>query len=581
MAATILKRIMNSICLHPAVSICVALALATSTTATFADEQSDSKQTDSKQTDSKQTSSAQPIPAQQVAAKIDGFLESHWSAHKVQPADRADDATFLRRLMLDLNGRIPTTTELDKFLSDQSNDKRRKLVDRLINGPEFPLHLGSVLDQMIQTRYAGNKDFVDYMRKSVRDSKSWDTIFRELMLGPWDTDQSKPSNRFLDKRAKKPDVLAVDTARVFFGVDISCAKCHDHPLVDDWKQEHFYGMVAFFNRTTAGKGKIGEKNEGEVTFLGADGKENIAKVMFLSGHVIEEPTAATAKSDKDKLSPFSRREELVKVAIEQQNYFSRAIVNRLWGYFFGQGLIHPVDQMHSGNESAIPGLLEWLSNDFAKSNYDLRKLVAALVTSRAYQLSSRWEQESPLPAATLFAAATLRPLSQRQLAFSLLQATGNADISEPNDIQSRLEGYFGVTGLRRIEQYLTIEQQSTNLTSSLDPRSDNFHSSVAEALFMSNNAAAQELVTGETDNLSAQLNEIQDHRKLVTKAVNTILSRQPSEDELTRLSEWLAAPNKAHGKINNKGNAEGSDRRKALEQLVWSLITSAEFRFNH
>jgi hypothetical protein len=566
---------MTSVYLHPAVSICVVLALATSMTAAVADEQSDSKQ----------TSSALPLPAQQVAAKIDGFLESHWIAHQVQPADRADAATFLRRLMLDLNGRIPTTNELDEFLSDKSDDKRRKMVDRLINGPEFPLHIGSVLDQMVQTRYAGNKDFLDYMRKSVRDSKSWDTIFRELMLGPWDTEQSKPSNRFLDKRAKKSDVLAVDAARVFFGVDISCAKCHDHPLVDDWKQEHFYGMVAFFNRTTGGKGKVGEKNEGEVTFLGADGKENVAKVMFLSGQVIEEPTAATAKSDKEKLPPFSRREQLVKVAIEQQKYFSRAIVNRLWGYFFGQGLIHPVDQMHSGNESAIPGLLEWLSEDFANSNYDLRKLVTALVNSRAYQLSSRWEQGSPLPAPTRFAAATLRPLSQRQLAFSLLQATGNADISEPNDIQSRVERYTGVTGLRRIEQYLTIEKQATNLTSSLDPRSDDFHSSVAEALFMSNNAATQELIAGETDNLSAQLNEIQDNRVLVKQAVNTILSRQPSEDELTRLSEWLADTNKlndkANDKLNDKGSGEANDRRKAIEQLVWSLITSAEFRFNH
>ena len=179
-----------------------------------------------------------PVPAQQVSAKIDGFLESHWSANDVQPAEPADDATFLRRVALDLVGRIPAPSELDQFLNDKSNNKRHKLIERLIRSPEFPLHLGNVLDQMIQGRYAGNADFIDYLRRSVRDSKPWDSVFRELMLGPWDTDLSKPANRFLDKRAKTSDVLAVDTARVFFGVDISCAKCHDHPLVDDWKQEH-------------------------------------------------------------------------------------------------------------------------------------------------------------------------------------------------------------------------------------------------------------------------------------------------------------------------------------------------------
>ena len=508
-----------------------------------------------------------PVPVKQVTAKIDGFLESHWSANKVQPANRCDDATFLRRATLDLIGRIPTTDELDKFLADKSDDKRSKTIDRLINGPEFPLHMGNVLDQMIQSRYAGNDAFVDYLRRSIRDSKSWDAIFREMMLGPWDTDERKPANRFLDKRAKTSDVLAVDTARVFFGVDSSCAKCHDHPLVDDWKQEHFYGMVAFFNRTTGGKGKIGEKKDGEVMFLGSDGQEKVAKAMFLSGQMIEEPNVATAKTDEEKPQTISRREQLVKVAIEQEKFFSRAIVNRMWDYFFGRGLVDPVDQMHSGNDSAIPGLLEWLSEDFANSGYDMRRLVTAIVSTRAYQLSSRWEQDSAPPKPSSFAAAALRPLSRQQLAFSLLLATGNGNISPPSDIQSRVERYAGVAGLQRIEQYLTIEKQAAGLATSLDARRADFHSSVGEALFMSNNAAAQQLINASDNNLAAQLSAFEDNDQLVTKAVRAVLSRKPHEDELTRLTDWLTR--------------QGDDRRQASEQLVWVLVTSAEFRFNH
>ncbi len=499
----------------------------------------------------------------QVAAKIDGFLESHWSANQVQPAQAADDATFLRRATLDLTGRIPTAAELDRLLA-ASDVKREKIVQRLMDGPEFPLHFGNVLDQMIQSRHAGNADFVDYMRRGIRDGKPWDLVFRELMLGPWDTEATKPANRFLDKRAKTTDVLAVDAARFFFGVDISCAKCHDHPLVDDWRQEHFYGMAAFFNRTTGGKGKVGEKNEGEVTFVGADGKEKTAQMMFLSGDVVD---LAALDQEGAKKVRISRREQLVKAALDEKTFFSRAMVNRMWAYFFGRGLVEPVDQMHSGNESAVPGLLEWLADDFAGGGYDLRRLVKAIVGTRAYQLSSRWEHDAPIPENSLFAVASLRPLSQRQLAFSLVLATGNGTLSEPGKIQSRVERYSGVAGLQRIEQYLTIEERAAELINSLDPRRANFHSSVAEALFMSNNSASQALVAAQGDNLAARLGKIEDTGELVTQAVRTILSRSPNDDESARLTGWFGR--------------QGDDRHTTCDQMIWALITSAEFRFNH
>jgi hypothetical protein len=512
-------------------------------------------------------SAAELLTPQQAAATIDGFLESHWHANQIQPAAVTDDATFLRRLTLDLAGRIPTVGELEQFLSDPSADKRAKAIERLVSGPEFPLHLGTVLDPMIQGRYAGDAEFVDYLRRGLRDEQSWSELFRELMLGPWETDAVKPAMRFLDKRVKASDVLAVDTARAFFGVDISCAKCHDHPLVDDWKQEHFYGMVAFFHRTTGGKGKISEKDDGEVMVLAANGEQQVARLMFLSGDVIDEPTTAAANSSADKTPKFSRREQLVRVALEQRAFFSRAIVNQFWEYLFGRGLVDPVDQMHSGNPPAVPGLLEWLAEDFAASGYHLRRLMIALVSTRAYQLSSRWEQDSPAPQSELFAAAALRPLTPQQLAFSLVLATGNGKLAEPDEVQSRVERYAGVAGLARIEQYLTIEKRASGLLASLDSRRRDYQTSVAEALFLSNNPAPWGLISGGEDRFATQLAEIPDRRQLVAAAIRTILSREPGAEELNRLSEWLAG--------------QGDDRLQAAEQLVWVLVTSAEFRFNH
>lgn len=504
----------------------------------------------------------------EVAAKIDGFIESHWSALTLQPTAQADDATFLRRVTLDLVGRIPTTRELDQFLADKSKDKRSKIIRRLIASPEFPLHWGSVLDQMIQTRYSGNASFVDYLRKSVRDNKTWDVLFREMMLGPWDTADTKPSNRFLDKRAKTTDVLTVDATRVFFGVDISCAKCHDHPLVEDWKQDHFYGMASFFNRTTGGKGKIGEKKDGDVKFLGMDGKEKVAKVMFLSGDVLDDSPKATTTTDKNKsVTPISRRQLLVDAALADRKFFSRSLVNRVWQYLFGRGLVDPVDQMHSGNASAVPGLLEWLADDFADGGYDLNRLIAALVSSRAYQLSSVWTNKSDVPAESTFAVMSLRPLSRRQLSFSLLLATGNEGLTDPDSVQSRVESYINVPGAQRIAQYLAIEKQAASLTASLDRRDSEFQSSAVEALFMSNNAATQELITPANDNLAAQLGKIEDTRKLITTAKRNVLNRPPEDAELQQLTSWF--------------DDQKTDRSETAGQLIWILVTSAEFRFNH
>lgn len=509
------------------------------------------------------------LDVRQVAAKIDGFMESHWSVHKLQPAELSDDATFLRRITLDLNGRIPTTRELDQFLGDQAKDKRAKVISRLVDGPEFSLHWGNVLDEMIQTRHAGNADFVDYLRRSLRDRKSWDAVFRELMLGPWDTDERKPANRFLDRRAGTTDVLTVDATRVFFGVDISCAKCHDHPLVEDWTQNHFYGMSSFFNRTTGGKGKIGEKAEGDVKFLAADGNEKIAEVMFLTGQVVP-AVAASEAADADRKSadkPASRRELLVRVALEERNFFSRSLVNRLWENLFGRGLVHPVDQMHSQNAPAVPGLLEWLGEDFAENGYDLRRLITAIVSSRAYQLGSTWPHESNIPEATHFAVASLRPLDRRQFSFSLLMATGNAELSEPDAIQSRVERYVSIPGIQRIGQYLTVENDAAKLSASLDPRTSDFHSSAIEALFMSNNPATQQLVSPDSGNLASQLEKISDTQALVKTAVRTVLSREPREQELTQLVDWF--------------ERQKSDRSATAGQLIWVLVTAAEFRFNH
>ncbi len=501
-----------------------------------------------------------------VAAQIDAVAEKHWQDNGVQPAALVDDAAFLRRLTVDLAGRIPTYREAVTFTTDPSPDKRSRAIRRLMQSPEYARHLGRVLDEMIQGQFAGEPEFLDYLRSAVAEHKPWDQLFREVLLGPWDTKERKRADRFLARRLLNLDDLTNDTARVFFGVNVSCAKCHDHPLVPDWTQDHYYGMASFFVRThEASKGKprnkagldIMEKTDGDVMFVTTKGERRTAKTMFLSSQVLDEPAPNDKKDRKPAAGPVSRREQLVRVALEEKTFFSRAIVNRLWAYFVGRGLVHPVDQMHSANPPSIPGLLEWLGDDLAAHGYDLDRLVAGLVSSQLYQRASSHGDATEDAGDKHFAQAALRPLTPQQYALSLVLATGDDAFDQASEPQARAR------------RYRELEDQSVRLTKPqvLDRRTDQFQSSTTEALFLSNHPDVQRLTVPSGNNLAARLAALTDTQQLIETAIWTILSRPPEDEERVQLRQWV--------------EARGSDRSKACGQLIWALVTSAEFRFNH
>src|SRR5262249_53892790 len=205
----------------------------------------------------------------------------------------------------------PTSGEAASFAADNGADKRARVVERLMAGPEFAHHFGTVLDEIIQGKQAGDAAFVEYLRRAVTDGRGWDAIFRDVMLGPWDAAEKKSADAFLRKRLRSIDELTTDTTVAFFGVNISCAKCHDHPLVPDWKQQHYYGMASFLHRTAEDKQKkLSEKPSGDVQFVDTKGGRHTAPIMFLSGKVIdptgtaktpEKPPSSTEGSEKKKL----------------------------------------------------------------------------------------------------------------------------------------------------------------------------------------------------------------------------------------------------------------------------------------
>ena len=290
-------------------------------------------------------------------------------------------------------------------------------MDRLLASPDYAFHHANELEAALMESLAGDGDFLKYLRQAAAEDRPWDQMFREMIAGDETKEPEKHALTFLKKRIGDADQMTNDTSRVFFGVAVNCAQCHDHPLVSDWKQEHYFGFKSFFDRTyqTASK-TLAEKFSGEVKFKTTEGTEKNASFMFLTGAKVEEPKREVSKEqrkqeeeqikkaikDKDADPPqpeFSPRAELVKLALDEKNsrFFSRNIVNRLWARYFGRGLVHPLDQLHSENPASHPELMAWLTRELVEHGYHLKRLIRGIVLSDAYARESRWTGKGECP----------------------------------------------------------------------------------------------------------------------------------------------------------------------------------------
>ena len=510
------------------------------------------------------------LPADRAIEEVvDHYLDAALAEAHVPPAPPADDLALARRLTLDLVGRIPTAAEARAFAESADPAKRAKLVDRLMAAPGFVRHLAEALDAMLMAGVRGS--LRDYLLKALREDRRWDQVFRELLAA----DESDPGRKgaagFVKERAKDLDKLTNDVSAAFFGVNVSCAKCHDHPRVHDWKQDHFYGMKSFLARTTQVGEYVGERDYGTVQFKTTKGVEKQAKFMFLTGRVVdlpgmEEPSQEARKEEKrlldeakkKKTAPpparVSARSQLAEVALQpgEREFFAKSIVNRTWHRLFGHGLVMPLDQMHSENPPSHPDLLAWLARDAVDHGYDLRRLIRGLVSSRAYARASRWESGEP-PAPRLFAVALVRPLTPMQLATSICVATADPRSLPADDaLDAKVAGFEG---------------RARDLAHAIARPGEDYQIGAAEALLLSNSERLKDLLGEGGDRLVGRMIQIQDYRERVDVAVRNILSRPPDDEEFAILGEYLA---------------QRADRpAEGCRQLVWSLLAGSEFRFNH
>jgi len=393
-----------------------------------------------------------PPPPPPLHERVDALIESEFAGPLTPPAS---DADFLRRAHLDLTGMIPTVAEAREFFADRTADKRARLVDRLLATPQHARHLATCLDLMLMERrpqkHVDVAAWQQFLFASCLTNKPWHQLVREILSADGADEATRPAARFLLDREGVPSALVRDTGRIFFGMDLSCAQCHDHPNVPDYVQRDYHGLFAFFNRTylfTRDRDKkafIAEKAEGDVTFTSVFTKEaGATRPRLPGGRQLAEPAFprfmeyVVPPDAKDKnLRPvpkFNRRAELAKAATESNNRaFNRNIVNRLWGMMLGRPLVTPVDELHSQNPAAYPALLDLLAAEFAAGGYDTRAFLRELALTRVYGRSFELPSGVTSPRGLAATWVPILETQQRQLTNDVAAAE-----AEMKQVQERI-----------------------------------------------------------------------------------------------------------------------------------------------
>lgn len=516
---------------------------------------------------------------------IDRFIALGWKERKVQPSRICDDRTFVRRVYLDLAGRIPAPAEADAFLQDRRTDRRVRLVDTLLAGNDYPRHMRDIFDVVLmerclepaenqrRDRQTPRRDdrWFQFLEDAFRANRPWNDIVRDLILARPVAEKGRGAVWFLYERNNNYQAMAEAVAPIAFGVQFKCAQCHNDPLAWEIEQRHYWGMVAAFNRsknvdTAEGIG-VGESAIGGfINFQNLKKESQPALLAFLNGTSVAEkrPAEGVKETDapdfylvpppKEKEKParpsvpkFSRREALADALTRENPMLARAFVNRIWALLLGRGLVHPVDQMTVRNWPSHPDLLDWLTQDFAGSGYNIKGLIRSIVLTRAYQLDSRPRGKSvPVPEA--FARVLEKPLSAEQLYRSFLIATGNVP-----DADGKIAG--------------RDEKEFRNAFAAKFPDlfAPDYNASLQQAMFLSNSPLIDDLLRKWPGNTTARLSELDSAPARVAEAFRVVLGREPDGKERKQATEFLAS----------KPTETGT------RGLLWALLTSAEFQSNH
>ena len=485
---------------------------------------------------------------------IDGHVIRKWEQLKLEPSGGATDEEFLRRVYLDVIGTLPTPDETTQFLADKSSDRRSTLIDSLLERPEYAqyraLRLSDIL--RVNSQYLsqeGADTFYRWISKQTRDNVPYDQMVRELLTSRGSNFHVGPANYY--RIANDSTKMTESTAQTFLGIRLNCAKCHNHPF-EKWTQGDYYSFSAFFSRVSRKGGpKFGENQ----IYLKTTGEAKHPK----TGETLKpKPLGAELPALDDQQD---RRIALAEWMTSPANkQFAQVAANRVWGDLFGQGIVNEVDDFRTSNPPSNPALLEALGQKFIELNYDVKAITRLILNSRTYQLSSVMNETNAEDAAH-FARALPKRMPAEVLADALDAVTGSQTrygqlprgtraIQLPD---SRISSYLlQVFGRPKREIVCSCER---------DPQPN-----LSQMLNLVNSGDLNSRIGSSSGRIAKAIEAKKSDEEIVRELYLATLSRQPRPEELELARQHIS----------------GTEVRKAaFEDLMWALINSQEFIFNH
>ena len=488
---------------------------------------------------------------------IDQQVDAKLKKLKILTSELTTDAEFLRRVSLDLIGLPPTPDEVRAFLADPTDRrvKRSRWIDRLLARPEFVDHWTVKWGDLFRNNrnFVGDKGvwaYQEWIRKSIAENKPYDQWVRELVTARGSTFENPAANFF--RIAKEPKVAMETTTQLFLGIRMVCTQCHDHPF-EQWTQNQYYQMTAFFSAIGV---KEGLDSQEEIVYPKRADTEvkhpkdgRLMKAKFLFGNSDDIPQEG------------DRREALVRWLTSKNNpYFARAVANRVWSYFFGRGIIEPVDDIRASNPPSNEPLLAALTKDLTDHNFDLKHLMRSIVNSRTYQLSfhtNEWNRDDEVN----FSHAQPRRLPAETLFDTLSVATGTQfrfkDLPKGMRAQQFPDPVVGMGGF--LDQFGRPPRQSV---CECERRGD---VSLIQALSLLNGATVADAIADPEGRIARLVIEKTTDKKLVEELYLSALSRPPEPKEFQLGLSYLTS---------------SPDRAEKAQDLMWALINSNAFLFN-
>ncbi len=496
---------------------------------------------------------------------IDDFVLAKLKALHITPSAPSDDATFLRRAYLDAAGILPTSSEVENFLADRSADKRAKMIDALLERDEFVdywAYKWSDLMLVSSRKLRSNAmwSFYDWIRESVKQNKPWDQFANEIFTSSGNTRQMGALNYFV--LHKDPIDLTENVTLAFMGQRITCARCHNHPL-EKWTQKQYYQMANLFSR-------IGQKAGAEpgdvVVFAKASGDINHPRLLRPLPPTPLDGVSIPLDSTEDRRVPFA-----AWLTSPKNTYFSRAIVNRVWANFMGRGIVDPVDDVRATNPASNEELFAAVSKDFVENHFDIKRLIRTIMNSGVYQLSSEANATNQNDN-KYYSKYIVKRLPAEVLLDAMSQVTG---------VPTKFAGY--PAGFRALQlpdtqvksEFLASFGRPARIICDAGERS--VQPSIAQALHVINGDTLNKKLSSPDGFAALAVKLGLSNSRLLEMLYLSAYGRYPTDSEKTPMLAALKTTDPTGG----TAEAQRDVRQKALEDMMWAMLTSKEFLFNY